>query len=98
MEIKAVQRTVYHIGKRHYFSLLGACRQRARIKIMKRLAAYFRERSEEENNNAHLHGPCGRLETYKQWQERVHPSKTRYKKMRERLTRTIYEKMKRQPS
>lgn len=96
MAIKVRDRTVYTIGKKHYFSLFGACRQRALIKIMSRLGDHFKEMgpAEREYANTKDYPPQATFETWAQYEARMYPVKHRFKRMRERLARTIYRRQK----
>lgn len=91
-----MDRTVYYVGAKHYFSLFGACRHRARMKIMYRLKQYFETEGALDRERAKDMQDTG-YRTHEEYERLVAPSKARYKKMRERLTRTIYRRMKQQP-
>lgn len=91
--IRYATKHVFTVGQKKYFSLIGACRHRARIKIAKRLGEYFREQGKIDAQNAPASDAgYGFNYTHQAWEEEYYPSKVRYKLMRERLARTMLRK------
>lgn len=96
LKIIVKQKTVYFIGTKKYYSLLGACRHKARIKIMSRLSDYFLQQAEierikyQEKEAEFYSGYRYGGISEKEFEHHVFPSKFRYKQMRERLAKTIH--------